>query len=405
MNSQVFHSVWEEILPVSVPVRAPLTPRCVLKTWFEWIRAAERITQFIPGRNNQLAWLEFQNKLRAYYFFEHAGSVLGLQQEKIDIHEALSRLSLLEEADSVWAAEGVGRHFADSSRRDGGSPRNLLAGTFTGPVRKYLLPLHTGMGLSFAEAALGSVGHSGGGIVTGLNQFFELSRANSQEGFAGAACETLGLAARTLHPHLLPDIDGFLEKTDPEMLGYFWHGVGRALYFLPTGFFPGDGLIWQAVQKAQHEPPHDVGRRNATAGMAWALTLVNLRQPKIIKEFLKKYGNRLPLGDAFTNGVQSALIVWNFCAGQGPFLRLLCGHSPEPSESEDTGFWHEYILESCRFAEENYSFLAAAGHLGELFSYRALPEWISGLHSISAAGSPYRCHNEDGSGMPQEHLK
>lgn len=50
-------------------------------------------------------------------------------------------------------------------------------------------------------------------------------------------------------------IDDLLAKTNSPTLAYFWHGMGRGLYFLPTEFVPADGLTWQALQKAQREPP------------------------------------------------------------------------------------------------------------------------------------------------------
>ena len=42
--------------------------------------AAESMTALIPGSCNRLSWQEFQNKLRAFYLFEHADSILDLPQ-------------------------------------------------------------------------------------------------------------------------------------------------------------------------------------------------------------------------------------------------------------------------------------------------------------------------------------
>ena len=383
MSSQVFHNVWEGINPASVLDSMSMTARRGLQAWLEFMRATEGITRFIPGKGNQLAWMEFQNKLRAFYFFEHADLVLSLpQQTPVNIHEVLARLSFLEPAASVWIAEGIGRYYADS-RRDSAIRGGHLQDTFPPTIHKYLVPLHAGMGLYFAEGVLSSA-RQGRSIASSLDQFFKLCRANSQPGFAEVACETLGLAARTLYPHRVREIDDLLAKRNPEMMPYFWHGIGRGLYFLPTGFFPGDGLSWRAIMKAQREPPHALGQLNATAGVAWALTLVNLRQPEVLEAFLTKYGSGLAHGDAFANGVQSALVIWYHCAFEDPSLQAFGGYLPGSSNTESAHLWKHYVFESSQFAAQNQRFIANTGHLGELFCYRSLPEWIGEMRKRRA---------------------
>lgn len=66
------------------------------------------------------------------------------------------------------------------------------------------------------------------------------------------------------------------------------------------------------------EPPHEAGRRNAVAGYIWALTLVNIRNPEIVAEFLNRKAAHLHEPQAFVNGLCSALIIW--CDAQ-PNLR------------------------------------------------------------------------------------
>src|SRR5205085_2866059 len=99
-----------------------------------------------------------------------------------------------------------------------------------------LAALHAGAGLSFAGRALGVLTprSTAGEVRRALEQFVALCRANSHEGYVRAAYEALGLWTRNLSPQLMPSIDRQLAEADEEMVGYFWHGVGRALYFAPT---------------------------------------------------------------------------------------------------------------------------------------------------------------------------
>jgi len=97
------------------------------------------------------------------------------------------------------------------------------------------------------------------------------------------------------------------------MQAYFWHGVGRGAYFAPANSLPYWSDPWQCFETSMRIP-HELGRRNAVAGCAWAMTLVNLRQPEIIATLLDQYGSQLAADDAFANGVFSALAVWLRCS-------------------------------------------------------------------------------------------
>ena len=74
--------------------------------------------------------------------------------------------------------------------------------------------------------------------------FVQLCRDNSRPGYEGAAYESLGLVARFWNSPLVPVVDRVLCKIAPEVLGYFWHGVGRSLNFLPLYAVPGVLSPW-----------------------------------------------------------------------------------------------------------------------------------------------------------------
>jgi hypothetical protein len=343
-----------------------LTPRTVLKTWLELVRAAEGIAQFIPGAGSRLAWREFQNKLRAFYFFEHADSILDSPQELSEAR-LLRGLARLDTADSVWAAEGIGRHYANSRLADHSGAWPWLTNNLANEALRFRVPFHTGMGLALAESWLHSAHGADSPTATGLRGFLNLCGINSRDGFSGAVYETLGLACRTQYPHMVRRIDELLLEINPVIAAYFWHGVGRGLYFLPTGFIPGARLTYTALRKAHDEPPHELGRSNAAAGVAWALTLVNMRDPQIMEDFLKNYGASLPDGEAFANGVQAALTIWHDCAGEDPFLRTFSEHRPDSGDDEAVRLWRRYAGQPSQRAAENYQRIARNQQIGELF--------------------------------------
>ena len=121
-----------------------------------------------------------------------------------------------------------------------------------------------------------------------------------------AAFEPLGLVARTLYPHLVTGVETALAATDPSLIGHFWHGVGRALYFAATHFIPGLTSPWAGILGGA---PHREGVCNLVAGLAWATALVNLRQPAIVADQVASLDSRILESGAFAHGVASALMM------------------------------------------------------------------------------------------------
>src|SRR5206468_1232453 len=135
------------------------------------------------------------------------------------------------------------------------------------------------MGLSLANRVLAGVGRTcrncpGPSDLPGaLRRFVELCRDNANKAYLGASYEGLGLVARNLYPHLIAEIDRELSRISGELTEFFWHGVGRAIYFAPTNYVPLSGVARRALRMTQQEPPHESGRRNALSGLVWAMVL------------------------------------------------------------------------------------------------------------------------------------
>ena len=56
-----------------------LTPRHMTKMTLEVMQQSAEVVKFlIPGRDNRIAWQEFQNKLQAFDLFEHVDVTLNL---------------------------------------------------------------------------------------------------------------------------------------------------------------------------------------------------------------------------------------------------------------------------------------------------------------------------------------
>lgn len=342
--------------------------RSVMKTTLDMAHAlAEAPRQFMPGES-RLAWQELQNKLEVFSLFEHVDLTLGLPPATdLTLAQMMERASALGPYKSVWATEGIGHYYAERMR-SGKHKRTILQNDRDGiwPTER-LAALHAGMGLSFASEVFETrpSQESPDELRHRLQEFLSLCRANSHEGYLDATYEALGLVTRNLYPHLLLSIDEQLTKLDHRLVGYFWHGAGRAMYFAPSNFLPTNCAPWRAVEMALSEPPHELGRCNALAGLIWSLALVNLRQPQILELFVK-YHPQVAKADVFNKSLCAALLIWRDSSPNDTLIRKLASY--HPSNPELVNLWNSVVSDACAGASESeYLSVKEKNGLGSLF--------------------------------------
>jgi hypothetical protein len=354
------------------------TPRRITKVTFDMLQQSAEIGRWLmPGRENRLAWQEFKNKLQAFDLFEHVDVVLSLP-----VGPDLSLAALVARADAlgpycaVWALEGLGRYYAETCWTHQGTPQHLLTTDQANALSAHsLIPLHTGMGLSLADRLLATVQpqYADAAIGRMLQQFIALCQRNSRAGYTRAVIESLGLVTRLRSPELVPTVDRQLSAIDPDLVGYFWHGVGRGLYFLPLNTLPCASSSWRAVEMVQSEAPHALGRLNALSGLVWAVTLVNIRHPEILEAFLHQHAHALSANDAFAHGVSSALMIWYDMQGDDPYLRAFCRYQPDATVPGLVQLWNSQVRGPYQEALQSYYGVLQTQHgLDEVFRYQPL---------------------------------
>jgi hypothetical protein len=319
-------------------------------------------------------WVELRNKLEAFSLFEHVDMELSLLAFTDQSLAALARQAeVLGPYFSVWATEGIGHYYADSHLSSDKPVRSLLQATQDNRLpTAALVPLHAGIGLTLAESVLAKIdGKTYDQVNSQIRDFVNLCRSTVHPEYLEIIYEALGLATRNLYPHLLSTMQTCLSDLSEELPEYFWHGVGRALYFSPSTLFSRDAS-GKGFDMCMTEPPNDLARRNAIAGFAWALTLVNMRQPKIITAFLRRHGSTMVEHEAFVNGVRSALIIWTKSSSNTYDLNRLKTYQGEKITPDLNHLWNIYIGEACRDASL-YCSSDENKHLGKLFRYEPDP--------------------------------
>ena len=360
-----------------------LTPRYYL--WAAWLigRHSLDAVPFIESSLLTPEWIELRNKLEAFSLFEYVDMELSMPADQT-LADLARQAESLGPYLSVWATEGIGHYYADSWLSAGETAAALLRSTNGNDISTVaLIPLHAGIGLALAESVLTKIDEKPCYASNQIANFIQLCRNTIHPEYLEIMYEALGLAARNLCPHLLPTVQNCLSKIGDELTDYLWHGVGRALYFSPSTLFSRDAS-GNGFQLCITEPPDDRARRNTVAGFAWALTLVNIRQPKIIAEFLRRNASRIVDQKAFVNGVRSALVIWAESSPNSDDLsRLKSFRSNETNAAQS--LWNTYIGDACRSADA-YCRLDNK-HLGKLFRFQHDPPSSTGDHQHFAAGT------------------
>lgn len=347
-------------------------PRYLFCSALEMMRESAGFLQSISvGPDGAAAWRELQNKIEAFSHFEYADCELGLAGNPgLSLQELVFRAFQLKPYHSVWAMEGLGHCYASFQRLPGQFPDKLLCEEKTRALPAgSLIPLHAGMGLMLAELVLELLSQYPASCLGLIDKFEQLCRNNSREGYSGVAFEALGLVARNLYPQLIPRIDSYLSR-DGDLLAYFWHGIGRGIYFHPGNFPPLCSAPWKAVDMCRHEPPHNLGRRNAIAGLAWALMLVNIRHPEVVGAFLKHHETDIAEDEAFANGMRSALFVWGEASANDPHLNALRVYVPQHCSPSLLKLWNRCVTESCHWACSCKGITAANKAVDSIFQYQ-----------------------------------
>ena len=356
------------------------TPNNILRLSSQAVRQSVQLSQLLQPEQANLAWQELRNKLEVFVLVKNLPSILHLPaHEFIPLPQLVDKAYTVSPFQSLWAVEGLGHYYADIYWEQKGVPQGLLLEGQAPVPEKSLLMLHAGIGLSFADRLLGNLtSQASTEAIRGTVEYFlALCRNNSRKGYLGAAVESLGLVTRDFYPDFLQRVDQQLRQVGPEFLGFFWHGVGRALYFSRQYFLPVLRTVWTGVDSEAHNAPD---RLSAMAGLSWAVTMVNLRQPAIMQNVVRSYIEHSPLAEGFTNGVISSLIMRTDTTPDVPFIPAF--YQYRPSDRQLAATWERRIAEPSRVALQTYYPILRQHHaLDQIFRYQDLAALASYLEN------------------------
>jgi hypothetical protein len=349
----------------------------------------------LPGQSSAFAWRELSNKLEVCWLAAERREAAGRAGDLGDVGPgagdhggdggslatAVAAAYRREPFAVLFTLERLGREAAVAALEAGdrgGPPRRLLAAAGGLPAASLIL-LHTGMGMGFARRLLATAGPPGspGALVRTLDRFVSLCRDNSVAGYEAAALEALGLVVRIRHPDMVAAVDRELRGIGQELPGLFWHGAGRALYFLPGQLPPGAGSLPRQSRICRGEAPPDCWV-DAASGLFYAAAMVNLRHPELLFDLFRSIGDQAQESEVFADAAAAAVLVRYATTPDDPALAALLAYRPE--RPAGAGSWERRLQASCELAlRDLYPLLAQRRRFGLLARHRDLAELLGRL--------------------------
>jgi hypothetical protein len=284
-----------------------------------------------------LRWRELGNKLEAFEIFRRAEMQARAAGRAVPLAALIEGAADLVPYRRLWTLEGLGYGHAEGraarAARATGSPepRGWLSAGAAGLPAASLIALHCGIGLSLARRLLAASARAPAAeLRRELAAYVAGCRELALPGHATPLLEALGFIARLRLARRVGEVASELARLDEEAHACFWHGLGRAFYFLPRHAPPWPGTPRRLLAAVTREAPAGEGRENALAGLAWAVTLVNLRHPQVLEDLLASQAPWVAAAPGFAHGIASAVFVWHDCAPEDPYLAEWRRHRPDP---------------------------------------------------------------------------
>jgi hypothetical protein len=347
-----------------------------------------RLSRLLAPKQARLVWQELTNKAEVFALVRNLSSILNLPEGKFfPLTDLVQKAYARSPFEALWAVEGVGHYYADEYWKRQGPPIGLLADVDLPIPAKSLLMLHAGMGLCFADRLIGNLTTEStpGEVRDALERFVMLCRDNSRQGYLGAAIESLGIATRDFYPDLFKPVTRQFRFVAPEFTGFYWHGIGRAIYFSRKFFIPRLFSMWSDVD---HEAATEPDRLSVLAGLTWAFTLVNMRHPEIVETALQSHDNDSWLGKAFSNGICSCFVMRTDTTPDEPFVLAFYRHRP-PMQTSDLSSAREHRISGPASAgvDDYYPVLSQHSALDEVFRHQNLGELVERLQTQAEPAS------------------
>lgn len=342
-------------------------------------RPAAAVAAAVAARGRELGsnFQEFGGKLVVYYLVRIRAQRRAVRGDR-DLAALVAETCRRDPKHLAFLLERLCYDFVSGAWRAGKEPLHLLDGEAAASLpEQSLILLHTGLGMALTQHLFRPLrpDQPAAAFDAALDRFAGLVSANARPEFAAVAFEALGVMVRRFLPHLHEPLEARLRARDAGLASYYWHGVGRAIYFLPSLFHPFPGTARRGLEICRREPVETHHRLDALAGFSFASTMINLRHPELVARLLAY----LEQGEteALASGVAGALLTRHHTNPEEPAVREFLRPLGEPwsatADGRLRGVWETAVRKPCAEAlDRAYPLLRARGELATFACHRQL---------------------------------
>ena len=256
--------------------------------------------------------------------------------------------------ENIWSVEGLGHVYSQRTWNGRDDDEGILIeGQAAHMPDKSLTMMHAGLGLCLAESLMKQLTPDSSVRETErvLKTFIKLCQKNSRPGYAGCALESLGLVTRCFNYPMVDLVQRVLADVDETAWEFFWRGAGRALYFSPGHMLQPLFSPWIA---AEQEAPTDRAHKILRAGISWPTNIVNMRQPEIFEDLIRRRGAAEEKEGTIRHGVAASTTMAMDITPNHPVVKDYLEYEPKSTDPEVQRLWATLVHEPVYNAVNRY---------------------------------------------------
>jgi hypothetical protein len=284
--------------------------------------------------------------------------------------------------ENIWSVEGLGHVYSQRTWNGKDDDEGIMIkGQAAHMPDKSLCMMHAGLGLCLAESLMKQLtpDSSTKEVERVLKAFIKLCENNSRPGYVGCALESLGLVTRCFNYPMTDLVQRVLADVDGIAWEFFWRGAGRALYFSPGHMLQPLFSPWIA---AEQEAPNDRAHNILKAGISWPTNIVNMRQPEIFEDLIRRRGAEEEKAGTILHGVAASTTMAMDTTPHHPVVKDYLEYVPKSTDSEVQRLWKKLVHDPVHNAVHRYQpVLKKHKMLDQVFRLQDLEALVSGLEA------------------------
>jgi hypothetical protein len=300
------------------------------------------------GKEEKLYWEQAKNTRYIFTLVRNNPEKLGVPKSgEFDLSVFMDKAYAVGDFEAIWTVEGLGHVYSQrmwdlkwhcSEDAEG----ILVEGQAASMPDKSFTMMHAGLGLAVAESLMRQLtpDSSTTEIERVLKTFIKLCKNNSRVGYVGCALESLGLVTRCFNYPMVSAVEKVLADVDEDAWEFFWRGAGRALYFSPGHMLQPLYSPWIA---AEQEAPNDRVLKILKAGISWPSNIVNMQNPAIYEDLIKRRGKEEEAAGTIAHGVGASTTMAVDITPNHPLVREYIDYVPSSSDSKVKERWKKMV--------------------------------------------------------------